>query len=79
MKLTAWCKQVGWETLLNKQSATWRSLAPEFQATITNQGAAIQLMMENTSIIKRPVIEQGENLTVGFTDTAISKLLKSKK
>lgn len=69
-KLTAWCKLTGWEILLNKKSATWRGLSPEEQSKITSQGAAIQLMKTQTSIIKRPVIEVDGKLLVGF-DTAI--------
>ena len=40
--LTNWCKQVGWETLVNKKGATWRQLSPEVQASISTQKAAIE-------------------------------------
>ncbi|MEO5890358.1 MAG: Spx/MgsR family RNA polymerase-binding regulatory protein [Ferruginibacter sp.] len=72
-KLNRWCKQVGWETLLNKKSTTWRSLAAEVQQTITNEEAAIRLMLEYTSIIKRPVIEMNNKLIVGFNETYFTK------
>ena len=75
-KLTVWCKQIRWEVLLNKQSSTWRGLVPELQEKITSQSAAIKLMTENTSIIKRPVIETGQHILVGFTETAFIKHLK---
>lgn len=75
-KLTAWSKQVGWEVLLNKKSTTWRDLSESVQKKITSQTAAIQLMIENTSIIKRPVVETGNNLLVGFTETEFIKHLK---
>lgn len=77
-KLTAWCKIVSWETLLNKKSATWRGLAAVEQAMITNQTAAIQLMIENTSIIKRPVLEIGKTMLVGFNETELTKVVSNK-
>jgi len=75
--LTNWCKQVGWEALVNKKGATWRQLTPDIQASITTQKAAITLMMEKTSIIKRPLIEEnGKILALGFDETEYKKALK---
>lgn len=75
--LTNWCKQVGWETLVNKKGATWRQLSPEVQASISTQKAAIALMMEKTSIIKRPLIEEeGKILVLGFDEIEYKKALK---
>lgn len=74
-KLKAWTQQVSWEDLLNKRGTTWRKLSPEEQAKITNTEAAIELMAENTSIIKRPVIEKdGKIVAVGFDKERMSKL-----
>lgn len=66
-KLNEWCKKVDWMTLLNKKSTTWRGLDLETQAAVTNQKAAVSLMQEYSSLIKRPVIElnSGE-LLIGF-------------
>ncbi len=75
-KLTAWSKQVGWEILLNKKSTTWRGLSAEEQNKITSQAAAIQLMKQQTSIIKRPVIEASGKLIVGFNEENLASLLK---
>ncbi|MCW3092635.1 MAG: ArsC family reductase [Ferruginibacter sp.] len=72
-KLAQWCKTVGWELLLNKKSTTWRSLSLEQQEKITSEKAAIQLMTEYTSIIKRPVIEMNDKILVGFNDTFFTK------
>lgn len=74
-KLEAWCKQVGWEILLNKKSTTWRSLTVTEQASVINQAAAIKVMMENNSIIKRPVIEFKNGILVGFNEANFSKFL----
>ncbi|MBK7432823.1 MAG: Spx/MgsR family RNA polymerase-binding regulatory protein [Chitinophagaceae bacterium] len=75
-KLTGWCKELGWESILNKKSATWRSLSPEEQKKVTGQPQAIRLMMRNNSIIKRPVIEKGSLLIVGYDETEFANALK---
>jgi len=75
-KLEAWSKKVGWEVLVNKKGTTWRKLTREDQEKITTQSAAIKVMMENNSIIKRPVVEAGEKLLVGFNETDFIKQLK---
>lgn len=76
-QLTSWSKQVGWEALINKKGTTWKLLGPEVQSTITNQKAAIALMAEKTSIIKRPLIERdGQIILLGFDETAYKKAFK---
>ena len=72
-KLTAWCKVTGWEILLNKKSTTWRGLSAAEQNNISGQSPAIQLMKQQTSIIKRPVIEFNEKLFVGFDEKKLQK------
>ncbi len=72
-KLTQWCREVGWELLLNKKSTTWRSLPLEEQQMVANEKVAIQLMMQYPSIIKRPVVEMNNKLMVGFNETHFTK------
>jgi arsenate reductase (glutaredoxin) len=68
-KLKAWSQQVGWESLLNKKGTTWRKLDEATQASVTNESAAIKIMMAHTSIIKRPLIEKGSKvLVLGFDE-----------
>jgi len=74
--LEKWCKKVGWEIVLNKKSSTWRSLPPNVQEKISNLEQAIKIMMENSSIIKRPVIENGNNLLIGYDEKEFIKHLK---
>jgi len=75
-KLQSWCTQKGWETILNKRSTTWRSLSPETQAAITTQGRAVETMVANTSLIKRPVIttEDGKVMAVGVNEKLYEKV-----
>ena len=64
-RLKGWAKQVGWETLLNTRGTTWRKLSPTQQANL-DEAKALRLMNENPSLIKRPVLENGKDLLVGF-------------
>lgn len=75
--LNSWCKQLGWEALINKKGTTWKQLPKEIQASITNQKAAVALMMEKTSIIRRPLIEENEKvILIGFDEAEYKKALK---
>lgn len=67
-KLQKWVAEVGWEKLVNKKGTTWRTLSADEQLAIKNEKTAIELMMNKNSIIKRPVIETGEKLLVGFDE-----------
>jgi arsenate reductase len=64
-KLKAWSDQVGWETLLNRAGTTFRKL-PDAEKEGLNEGKALALMLAQPSMIKRPVLEQGSKLLVGF-------------
>jgi len=63
--LKNWCKQVGWETLLNRRGTTWRKLDDATKTSI-NQNRALTLMHEYPAMIKRPVLLDGKDLIVGF-------------
>jgi len=63
--LEAWSKQVGWEVLLNRAGTTFRKL-PDADKEGLNAKKAIALMMAQPSMIKRPVLEHGKALLVGF-------------
>ena len=73
-KLKEWSKQVGWESLVNKRGTTWRQLDEKVQAGVTNEKAAIALMKEKTSVIKRPLIEKnGKVMVLGFDESEYKK------
>lgn len=75
-QLKRWSKQLGWEAFMNKKSTTWRGFDPALQASITNEQAALKLMMENTSLIKRPLIEvNGKVVVLGYNETEYAKIL----
>ena len=64
-QLEAWSKEVGWETLLNRAGTTFRKL-PEQDKEGLNAAKAVKLMLEQPSMIKRPVLDTGKSLLVGF-------------
>ena len=65
-KLEAWAGAVGWEVLLNRAGTTFRKL-PDAAKERLDERKAIALMLEQPSMIKRPVLERGKTLLVGFT------------
>ncbi|MBK8291233.1 MAG: ArsC family reductase [Flammeovirgaceae bacterium] len=76
-KLAEWSKQVGWESLVNKRGTTWRQLDEAVQRKITSEKAAIDLMVEKTSVIKRPLIEnKGKVILLGFDEVEYTKKLR---
>lgn len=64
-QLGKWAKAVGWETLLNKASTTWRGLSDKEKDGV-NEACAIALMAAHPTLIKRPVIEAGGKTYVGW-------------
>ncbi|MBN8577306.1 MAG: ArsC family reductase [Cytophagales bacterium] len=69
-KLADWSKQVGWESLVNKRGTTWRQLHEAEQKKVTTEKAAVALMLEKNSVIKRPLIEDnGKVILLGFDET----------
>jgi arsenate reductase (glutaredoxin) len=73
-KLKNWSQQVGWESLVNKRGTTWRQLDEAIQNKITGESAAIALMKDKTSVIKRPLIEiDGKVAALGFDESAYGK------
>ena len=72
-KLKHWLDQLGWETVLNKRGTTWRKLDDNLKNNIDND-TALKIMLENPSIIKRPVLESGDLLLVGFKEDQYRQL-----
>lgn len=75
-KLSDWCKVFGWETVLNKKGLTWKKLSKEEQSKINNQEKAITYLIENTSAIKRPVVEKdGHAILISFDENRYNETL----
>lgn len=63
--LEAWCDEHGWETILNRAGTTFRKLDDEAKREL-DQTKAIELMLAQPSMIKRPVLDLGQRTLVGF-------------
>ena len=73
--LTQWAAQIGWEKLINTRGPSFRKLPPEKQADLTQQ-KAFALMLDNPSMIKRPIVASGKTLLIGFDADEYAKKLK---
>lgn len=65
-RLDAWLSALGWEALLNRRGATWRQLDDATRAGVTDSASARALMLAKPSVIRRPVVDWGGNVTAGF-------------
>jgi arsenate reductase (glutaredoxin) len=72
-KLLEWIEAVGWEPLLNRAGTTFRKLPDSARVNLT-ESKAVKLMLEQPSMIKRPVLERGRTLLVGFSPEKYSAL-----
>ncbi|MDR4305068.1 ArsC family reductase [Chelatococcus sambhunathii] len=68
-RLRGWAAKVGWEKLLNRGGTTFRGL-PEAEKSGMDETKAVRLMLAQPAMIKRPVLEQGDAILVGFSREA---------
>lgn len=73
--LERWTRAVGWKVLLNRAGATFRNLPDKDKADL-NEKKAIALMLAQPSMIKRPVLDVGGSLVVGFKPELYAQTLK---
>lgn len=73
--LERWSDNLGWEKLLNKRSLTWRRI-PEADRESLTASRAIALMLENPTLVKRPLIERGKFVAVGFSPEDYARVFK---
>jgi arsenate reductase (glutaredoxin) len=72
-RLESWVKVAGWEALLNRTGTTFRKLPDDAKQNL-DERKALQLMLEAPSMIKRPVLERGKTLLVGFSPEKYAQL-----
>ncbi|MDR6784220.1 arsenate reductase [Pedobacter africanus] len=76
-KLNEWCNIFGWEQVLNKKGTTWRGLSADVQQKATDQKGAVEVLLQYTSAIKRPVIEvDGKPVLISFNEAQYAEVLK---
>ncbi len=72
--LERWAGRIDWAKLLNKQSLTWRKI-PEVDRNGITQSKAFALMIDNPTLVKRPVLESPKFIAVGFSEKRFSDFL----
>ena len=74
--IRSWLTQQPWEKLVNRAGMTWRGLNEAAKAAVRDDASALALMLEKTSVIKRPVLVQDDRiLHLGFDESAYRNLL----
>ena len=74
-QLESWVETLGWENLLNRRGTSWRTL-PETVRDSINRRVAIKLMLEQPAMIKRPVLDLGNSLHLGFNEETWTNLFQ---
>ncbi len=75
-KLTEWFEVFGWEKVINRAGLTFKKLSKEEQSQIDTADKAIAYLINNTSAIKRPILEiEGNAVSLGFKDDEYEALL----
>lgn len=74
--LQQWMKSLDWDKLLNRRGTTWRNLPAELRDNI-NKASATDVMLENPAIIKRPVLEHGGRLYLGFSTDSYQSIFET--
>lgn len=74
--LEGWVAQAGWETVLNRSGTTFRGLPEGEKANLSPQ-KAVDLMVAQPSMIKRPVLTGGPELLIGFRPEHWARVLRA--
>ena len=72
-QIDAWLKALGWETLVNKRSTTWKQLDEATRKAMDDKLAAATIL-ENPTLIKRPLLDSNQGFTVGFKESEYQSL-----
>jgi arsenate reductase len=68
--LERWLVHLPWDALLNRRGQAWRKLDPKQRAQVVDKASAVEAMLADPTLVKRPVIEVGDRLLVGFSEPA---------
>jgi arsenate reductase len=71
-----WFARAGWERVFNRNASTFKALSASEQAGVT-QASAKRLIIENTNFIKRPLLDTGDAILLGFTAAAWQQALRT--
>jgi arsenate reductase len=71
-----WLRSYSWTTLVNQKGTTWRNLDAGDRPA--DEASAVAAMLAHPTLIKRPVIEKGDEVVVGFAEARYAELLKAR-
>jgi arsenate reductase len=74
-KLKEWAARAGWEKLANTRGPTWRKI-PESQRENPTEVRVLALLAQNSSAIRRPIVEAGSALLIGFDPAEYAATLR---
>lgn len=77
-RLKQWLAAVGSDTLMNRRSTTWKQLAEHEQPDADNNAAVIATLDAHPTLVKRPVLEHGKTIHVGFKADDYTRLFNPK-
>jgi arsenate reductase len=66
--LARWMARLPWDSLLNRRGLAWRQLDPARRAVVVDQSSACELILAVPLLVKRPVLEAGDRIVVGFSE-----------
>jgi arsenate reductase (glutaredoxin) len=72
--LTKWCEELGWEKVLNRSGMMWRKADEEVKTKVVDQETAIEFILQVPTSIKRPIVESGHKLLIGFDEKEYKEL-----
>lgn len=76
--IKGWLAQLPWEKLVNRAGMTWRNLSDTEKAAVHDANSAMALMLEKSSVIKRPVlVKDGKILSLGFSEADYQELIQN--
>jgi arsenate reductase len=73
--LLGWVERIGWKDLINRRGTTWYRL-PESEHHRPDESTAIRIMLDNPTIIKRPILDRGDKVQLGFSEDRYRQLFR---
>ena len=72
-QVQAWLAELGWETLVNKRSTSWKALDAPHRENM-DEASALMAILEQPTLIKRPLLDTGHQRYTGFSTASYAKI-----
>ncbi|MGN6646749.1 MAG: Spx/MgsR family RNA polymerase-binding regulatory protein [Cytophaga sp.] len=64
-----WLSDLSMEDIINKKGTTWKKCTDVEKESVSNQKNAIELIIKNPSLVKRPLVQRGDTHLIGFKES----------